>query len=437
MAEYVRHGTFVQRSGTGLQEVTGVGFRPKALFVFGVHRPALEAWDEIYVWQYGFTDGTTSVAFGAVSQDGEGTSDTQRTWEEGAIHRHESGPTIFRATFQEFTDDGFIVNWTNVGLARVTLQYLAIGGDEVTADVGSFLTGTVDEAEIEETISFEPTLVLFAPVPTTATSGGTTGMNMPALGFTDGTNQGTIAVNSVNGAGTSNTHRYQRTNHCISWLNDSTGAIQMQAEIVSFAADAFTVRIKDVSTDQRVYYLALGNVTAVVGAFNQRTSTGGQSITGLAFDPQALLTMSVQIAAAATVQDQNRLMIGAAGGGSAGASWAGDADNEGVTINARRQTAQGVVLFADPAAAFASSTVVAQAAFTQFTTGGFDLNWTTADATARQVLYVAFLGGASADVEAEPTFPSAEAIGGQTIGDTWVEVRNWHLQTLGTWTEST
>jgi hypothetical protein len=392
MAEYVRHGTFVQRSGTGLQEVTGVGFRPKALFVFGVHRPALEAWDEIYVWQYGFTDGTTSVAFGAVSQDGEGTSDTQRTWEEGAIHRHESGPTIFRATFQEFT---------------------------------------------EETISFEPTLVLFAPVPTTATSGGTTGMNMPALGFTDGTNQGTIAVNSVNGAGTSNTHRYQRTNHCISWLNDSTGAIQMQAEIVSFAADAFTVRIKDVSTDQRVYYLALGNVTAVVGAFNQRTSTGGQSITGLAFDPQALLTMSVQIAAAATVQDQNRLMIGAAGGGSAGASWAGDADNEGVTINARRQTAQGVVLFADPAAAFASSTVVAQAAFTQFTTGGFDLNWTTADATARQVLYVAFLGGASADVEAEPTFPSAEAIGGQTIGDTWVEVRNWHLQTLGTWTEST
>src|SRR4030042_505023 len=71
----VKVGSFAKREGIGDQQVTGVGFRPKALILFGTTQES-EGFAGGYQMSLGFSDGVNNGAVGGWSGDPLHGSDT-------------------------------------------------------------------------------------------------------------------------------------------------------------------------------------------------------------------------------------------------------------------------------------------------------------------------------------------------------------------------
>jgi hypothetical protein len=123
-----------------------------------------------------------------------------------------------------------------------------------------------------------------------------------------------------------------------------------------------------------------------VSSFNQATSTGNQSLTGAGFTPKASIMISANDVAANNdaAQAHARVSFGWATGTSARASlWIGETDNVSPTVaNRNLDQAKLIKLMTEGA----SPAVNAAADHVSFDSDGQTINWTTADATARQIL---------------------------------------------------
>lgn len=403
MAAQFKVGSFQMATATGNQAITGVGFVPKALLIWGQSTAgAPPEFADFTFWNFGMSDGTTSIAFCGISADNAATTDTNRSHNEGQIIEviGSAGVLEVRASLSSFDADGFTLNYTaiaGVAPARYCV-YVAIGGSDVDAKVGVF-DNPISATPFTQSITgvgFTPSCILFAPCINTGTSSNLDASTQePAIGWTDGTRNGFSAVHSGDGHGFAITSRRQKTTGCIGLL--TTATLAWEAELDSFDADGFTVNwiIRTSATAAGIYYLALAGVNAYAGTITQPTSTGTQAITGVGFQPSAVLFQSVCGTANGAAQNHNRHVLGASDGSAHLAAWQGDQDSADPTIAARYFTNAKCIAMATEAATGSSSTLDAAADVDSLDADGFTLDWTTADATARQVLFLA-LGGFSA-----------------------------------------
>jgi hypothetical protein len=342
------------------------------------------------------SDGATSIAFCGTAADNVGTTDTNRSHNEGQILEviGSGGVLDVRASLSSFDGDGFTLNYTaiaGVAPARYCV-YLAIGGSDVDAKVGVF-DNPISATPFTQAITgvgFTPSCILFAPCIDTGTSSNLDdGTQEPAMGWTDGTRNGFSAVHSGDGQAFAITSRVQKTTGCIGLLTAST--LAWEAELDSFDADGFTVNwtTRTSASAAGIYYLALAGVNAYAGTISQPTTTGTQGITGVGFQPSAVLFQSVCATANGSVQTHNRHVLGASDGAAHLAAWQGDQDSADPTITARYFTNAKCIAMATEAATGSSSTLNAAADVDSLDPDGFTLDWTTADATARQVLFLA------------------------------------------------
>lgn len=132
-----------------------------------------------------------------------------------------------------------------------------------------------------------------------------------------------------------------------------------------------------------------------VGSFTTNTSTGTQAITGLDFEPKAVLFWtSGSFAAAGGWQSDIYQSIGMTSGAAESYSVAGASDDaQGSSNTGRRIAAKAVTLIS-----YDGSTIFGEADLSSFDADGFTLDWTSAPVVGFNVMFLA-IGGE--DVQAK------------------------------------
>ena len=370
-------GTFL--ANTGSTVVTGVGFQPKAVYLFHCSRDTSGAPDtSSYLFSHGSgASGDNPFATLVNENDAQNPSNIVRADYTNKVAT-DGGAATATITYDS---DGFTLTWSSAPSTRIF--FIAIGGSEVHAATGTFNLDS-SGATLQQIVGvgFRPQAVVFTHAGSVASSDGTVGW-----GATDGVNERAITFFDTDNVSPTEVYRTFRRDAVI--CGAGGGAVDYQASLHSFDVGGFTLNIDDVpaAADVTVGYLAFGGVQAEVGDFVQPTGVGSQSVP-VAFDPVAVLMSASPLAAVASGSRGNGFVAaGAIGSSVSGSVCASSDDNLAATNCARRMNSSSALVLGD-----GGGTVLAEATAGSLAAGAFDLTWGTADATARLIAYLV-LGG--------------------------------------------
>ncbi len=377
---FTKAGSFTGSGSTGNQSVTGVGFQPKVvLFRYNMAGADGTQSDSVMGFGVGISSSDRRVS-GDYSNHNLSTS-SHAAWNQDAYCIYTPSGSS-RADFVSMDSDGFTINW--VTSSQMKVQYLALGGSALTNfKTGSASAKTSTGTQAYTGVGFQPTaLIVWAgKFSTTPLDQSTNGNGL--FGFaTSSSARGMVAWRNLNSSNPQVAKRRQSTQRILSSTTTFT-----EADFVSFDSDGFTLNYTTAGGNADVfYYLALRGPQFKVSSFNQATSTGNQSITGAGFTPKAAIMMSSNDVSANNdaAQAHARASFGWATGTSERASlWIGETDNVSPTVAFRNHDSTKLIKLMTESA---SPTVNAAADHVSFDSDGQTINWSTADATARQIL---------------------------------------------------
>lgn len=402
-------GVFTKRTaGTGTQSITGVGFRPNAVILFWTRQTATGATGNGVGVSSGVGFATNLSQYAAETDmlDNNGRSrDGRRSSASNVIiFQDATSPTpllLAQAGLQSMDTDGFTLNWTTNDNQAYRIYYVALGGD-TDASAGNFNMNNATGNQSVTGTGFQPDFVMFIHA-----GDGSIDTNAADSEFGIGFAQSSSARGALVYAGRTNVNAgitpgwQQLTNEAILFLNHAATppTAAGQADFVSMDADGFTINVTTASggANWNVGYLAVRGARVGTGAFNQPTSVGAQSpVTTLAFQPQGVMLVSRSLATGATITC-GRTSIGMARGGTIVDANVWYREQCGVATsnaNAYNDAINVISMGANNA-----TTNPAQASLQSTNLGGFTLNWTAADATAREILYWAIGPRDYADIQ--------------------------------------
>lgn len=395
MAEF-KVGSFTAPSSTGTQSVTGVGFTPKAiLFWASGSNGSSGIWGGDVDQTIGFTSGPSeSYAVAGFSDDGQSTSQTARAIAAKAVAfvNGLGSATSAEADLDSFDADGFTLDWTKAGVSAQKIMFLAIGGDDVDAKVVNWTSPTSTGNKAVTGVGFTPDVVLHMPTASTVIPASSAGMIGTGFGAMDGSgNQWMNTLAAQDAQSTSNTSRYQRTDKCVAYIND-TGTVNEEAAFVSMDADGFTTNFTSANGVAVNYIsLCLSGLDAKVGSFAKTTSgaPASQSVTGVGFEPGAVLLSSWgwdEFNHGSVVNDA----IWALGGGDGtNERTVLQVDDDGVATTVVESIWKNSKVLSIDRTPVGGPTIDSEADLDSFDPDGFTLNWTTNDANAVGILYLA------------------------------------------------
>ena len=127
------------------------------------------------------------------------------------------------------------------------------------------------------------------------------------------------------------------------------------------------------------------------GTFVQKTSPGAQAIAGLGFQPQLILFFSSGVTSSGSYADHQNAMhgmtVGTAAGDNGSVSTSSQDGQTTGTHNSSGRAARKAITFCE-----FGDALKAESDLTSFDADGFTLNWTTADAVARIINFIAVDG---------------------------------------------
>lgn len=296
-----------------------------------------------------------------------------------------------------FGTNKFTLNWTTVdGSARLG-SYIAFNNIP-SLKITTFSTNTTTGNQSITGIGFKPDLVIV--VENENDDGfdhiGASGMMGIGAGV-DSSNrwQSDFASRIQNDA------REQLTNALLRFRSGSSGhPIRVSFDLVSMDTDGFTINITTTNGNAHsINVIALKGVNISLSTLTQPTSTGNQSVTGMSSAPLVTLFQSNNTVAG-TGYDAGgwQHSISAARSSSARfALFGGSQGASGPTAYSHTNYVRdkAIRLLNKPQSASAPN-LNAEADFVSNNSDGFTVNWTTVDATAREILYIAFKETAAA-----------------------------------------
>lgn len=377
-------GQFTQPIATNASfAVTGVGFQPKAILLYATDETATGI-STNYVQYFGMATATTNRAAISVFQTSGGASMSRAHDDTKCfIAVSAAGTTLTAADLVSFDADGFTLNFSTVSLVARIVNFVALGGTDLTnAFIKEFKPAASNTNQAFTGVGFKPDamFLMSAQNGTAPPNADTTGAGI-ILGFAkDSTHRG-VAQNQSSSA----TESQQMTNKIIE-KSSGGGSDTMEADLVSFDSDGFTLGFTVSSSVKYCFALCLKGGSYNVGSFNQKTTTGSQAITGAGFAPRGVTLLSTNLTSASTLNTTNcRISFGSGSSSSArGSIWAGGG-GAGVTDN---DTDNGKII--NMITEGVTPTTNASADLTSLDSDGFTLNWTSADTTAREILYWVF-----------------------------------------------
>src|ERR1043166_5741007 len=366
-------GSFTVPATTGNKSVSGVGFQPQLVIFFGTRRSADGTSntpgtnDEMPMTILGLATSSSNRDVLHSTVDGSGAG-SQFVTAAKCIH-NEGSVVNYSADFISMDSDGFTVNFTTANATAYVVNYMAIGGTDLSnVTIKSFTAPTVTGNNAQTGVGFKPDAIIFI------------GESVSAGGY------GFVSSTTARGASSSdmgNFARYQRTSKA--YVEISSTSVVFEADLVSFDTDGWTLNFTTVTAGSpTLYALCLKGADFKAGNLLQKTSTGTQATTGVGFQPTGLLFSTVMNTASTTIDSvASALEIGAASDtthrGEASATREGTPEN-----NANLNRAASYISLNT-----GSGTTQALADLSSFDADGFTLNFTTADATAREILYLA------------------------------------------------
>ncbi len=404
-------GSFTKTTSPGTQTISGIPFQPKALIFFWTKNPTSGTSTANGMMGIGFYDGTTNASVATVAQDNVGTTNTgwiaSSTY---SIYTLNTTPAIAaRASVTGFTADGFTLNWPTADAQADIIHYIAIGGTDITnVKVGQFNGPATTGNFSVTTVGFQPDFVMLASTDRTATTlDAVQAAGALNIGMFTSTTWGAIGWGSRDNQ-TTVTHAHALSDAHAFYGIRRNSADQV-ATFVSMDATGFTLNFTTAGGNAPYIYIAIKGGQHRIGSFTKRTSAGSQSITGLGFQPTGLMLFSHNSTAGnGTVETANpaaAISIGASSGSAAmGTVWMHDRTIINTDVNMISHTN----LVMRMGASNNGITDYGQATLTSYDTGGFTLNWTTSDATARRVLYWAI--GSSTPTDTTPPVPGTVTV---------------------------
>lgn len=417
-------GTFTKRNGTGIQTIAGVGFQPSAVIFYWTQQTAAGT---VAGASGGAGFATATAGFGAsvamvnavhaannacpAGQNNNRCSIEERQRSVTSpiiIFNNAVGPpaVVGKAALQSVNSNGFVLNWTTSDAAAYVINYIALGGDITNAVVGNFDMGLMSQCTNPATppannsitgIGFEPNFVMFLNASDNANDTSFPDSNF-SVGFAlSSTARSASAFAAHNGVlrNTAIQPSYQQlTNHAILFLDQTANppTANGEADFVSMNTNGFTICVNPVpnvgAAPRTVGYLALQGSPFFTGAFNQPAAIGTQNITSPGYRPQGVMAVSRNLASGTTfAPPYGRTSIGSAGERTIAnqSVWfqeANAAANAASNTDMYNDATNFLSLGTSPA-----NTNTATAQLSSFLSNGFSLQWTAADAVAREVLY--------------------------------------------------
>lgn len=390
-----KKGTLTAQTSTGNQQITGVGFQPKALIFFYTTQTATGNSSASSGYGMGFTTGSSNSYAVATYSVAAGTSDTARVSSESKAIIILSGVSTIggAATLVSFDSNGFTLNWTTAAAAAYIIHYVALGGSGITnalASTFSLANSTGDQSVTG--IGFQPDFLLFLSIGSNSASETIDANDLFSVGFASSSSyQAGLSLHSRDAQATSDTCSVQRTDNSIVLAGPAGTAcptIDALASLKSFDSNGFTITRNDApSATVKVHYLALKGGYYKVGYFNSPTVSGSQSISDVGFAPDGLILTSFALAASTSAQNNYYFGFGSSDGTMSGRISRADIDGDNnPDPDVSTNTSQVFGAYT------ANGTVGLVASLTSFDSTGFTLNWTSVQSTNRQILYWA-IGG--------------------------------------------
>jgi hypothetical protein len=387
--------TVTQPAGNGDSAVTGAGFTPKVLIFFSCLTTTASSQMTNAYKMLGFATGTSSMrAVWGGARDNQATSNTSRANNESAciIFYTENGasPAIKgSAVLKSFDADGFTLTWANADGVQRKVFCLALGGTDITNATVKNIAPTSSTGNQSFTgVGFKPDALIYIGQTTAVGANYAVDKFNQEVGFADSSlNTGADAYSSANAANPTSARRYQRTNKFLEMLNSAADTSNEEATLVSLDSDGFTLNFTTGNTNG-FYVLALKGARFKVGSFNQPASTGDQSVTGLGFQPSALiLTSACTSSSTSIVTSSNTLSFGAGvSSSSRDCVWHGDIS--AVTPSKCDSDSNTSAIIRLLTAGTGSPALNAAADLKSMDSGGFTLTWSTVDSTPREIVYM-------------------------------------------------
>lgn len=431
---HVKVGTFVWDTGSSNKTVTGVGFTPKALVIFASMRSSLDSWSEELMLSVGITDATFAnqrTKFLAAGWDKVAffTMRNQIDVITGAVLYEITGfgTLIAQTAALSFNSDGFVLDPSGGFVTTNGIYgYIAFGGSDCQVSHGSTAWSTSASSQSVTTPGFRPSLVML----TQATNVAANQSGNFSIGWCDGSNRN--IANSVwqkstwSGASATANKSYGSTSSALVVHNNSTGAIAGEASC-ALTATGFDLAWSTVNATAGAFgWLAVYGIPMHVGSFDQPSATGLQRVPAsgsLDIDPSAVVFQSSTLVAGAGLTANLRLSFGLANDS---VSWGVlNVDNDATAyfnFRTNRYQSSDPITLGIPTGA-AAGTINARASLSSLGVGTFSVNWESADATARQVMFAAFGGPTETD------FGTLPQQSGEVIGLSWVELT--HVDSAG------
>jgi hypothetical protein len=174
-------------------------------------------------------------------------------------------------------------------------------------------------------------------------------------------------------------------------LSSTACAQDALAAFNGFTSDGFSLNVSDApAAATPIFYLAIKGGSYAVGNFLQPTTTGTQTISGLGFQPNSVVLFSRNQVAGTSLTGPSTFSIGAANATTSRAGVWGQSRNVDPSNAAVYTDNSKIMIMRTLSGTGGAGTINAQADFNGFTSDGFQLNWTSADTTQRQIIYWAF-----------------------------------------------
>lgn len=411
MSLFSKVGSFAANTSTGNQSITGLGFLPKVVIFLGNSQTADGTGADA---SSHFGVGISSSSRRAIASS---TKDASAPFtvesgnrDDGCVFIVNAGGTGCRADFVSQDSDGFTVNWATAPPSAYIVNYLALGGPDLTnVALGTFTPPAATGSQSITGVGFKPDAIFcFQGIDNGTIPSDDTASNYQShIGF--GTSSSARGYAGWRGTGGSGAWHEQSTVKVLGAIGSA--GIFIEADLTSLDSDGFTLNYSTATAGSTgIFYLALKGALFSVGSFNQPTSTGNQANTGVGFRPSALLLLSDNDTSANdnTSTVNQRVSLGVASGSAARvALWRGLTDTTSPAVAKQNLDRTKIIKLETEAA---TPTVNAAADLVSFDTSGFTLNWTTADATAREILYLA-IGENAAFVRQDTQQPYKDLIG--------------------------
>jgi hypothetical protein len=419
MAVNQKVGEFQLRTSPGTQSITGLGFQPKVVLFF--HTPDtvdIASQTANYNMSIGADDGTSKGAICEFAPNGNSGAETNYVaqcygW---SIVGSVDASSIWRAGISSMDADGFTITVAAAPTLGYRVGYMAMGGVGMTGVKVGYFPMTTGVQTISG-LGFQPTgLIAFSAgltsLPLDPAFGGSHASSV-GIGFSDGAlMRGHGEWHRASGVSVKVRARTDRNDNMLAAPLSSTG-YAYAFSFGAFNADGFTISNNVNGGSAYAFYVAFNGATVSVGNITSPAVTGAFSITGLSFNPNAVLMAS-------SWQPTYNSIIGGGttpnGPGSMLSLGFGTASTEQLTMGATAIdfTVTSVEAHHSDSTKLMKrystnpfTTLEMDFALANFGTGQIDLMCTTASATTSVISYMAIQGDAIT-----PPTPPTDPTGG-------------------------